>query len=238
MKAIKTMMLALTGVLLSVASFAQSADEVISKHIAAIGGADNWKKVNSIRQEASLSVQGMDIPIVITFVQNKGFKQEFTVMGMTGYSIVTPEGGWNFNPMQGQSKPEPVTADELKYGKDQLDIQGEFIDYKAKGHTAELLPNEDVDGTSCFKIKLTRKSGTESVFFFDPKTYYIIRVLSKVIANGQEVETTVNMSNFQKLPEGIVMAYTMENGQIPAPITITKVVVNGPVDESVFKVQQ
>ena len=238
MKALRLLSTFVAAMAISVSTFAQTADDIINKHIEAIGGAANWKKINSVRQEAAISVQGMEIPVVLTFVHNKAFKQEFTVMGMTGYSLITADGGWNFNPMQGQSKPEPVTADELKYGKDQLDLQGEFLDYKAKGHSLELLPNEEVDGTSCYKVKITRKSGTESVYFFDPKTYYTIRATSKVVANGQEVESTVNMSNFQKLPEGIVMPFTMENSQIPAPITITKVVINGPVDEAAFKVQQ
>jgi len=157
-------------------------------------------------------------------------------MGMTGYSIITSEGGWNFNPMQGQTKPEPITQDELKYGKDNLDLQGDFVDYKAKGHTIQLMDKEDVDGVECLKLKLTRKSGNESIFFFDPKTYYIVRTSSKMSANGQEVESVVNMSNYQKLPEGIVIPHTIESSAIPAPITLTKVIINGKVDEAVFKV--
>ena len=236
MKLIKHLSFAVTGLLLSAMSFAQTADEIVAKHITAIGGVDNWKKVNSMRQEATLSVQGMDIPLVITAVHNMATKQEYTVMGMTGYSIITSEGGWNFNPMQGQTKPQPITQDELKYGKDQLDLQGDFVDYKAKGHTIQLMDKEDIEGVECFKIKLSRKSGNESIFFFDPKTYYIVRTSSKMSANGQEVESVVNMSNYQKLPEGIVIAYTIESTAVPAPITVTKVIVNGKIDEAVFKV--
>ena len=189
-----------------------------------------------MRQEATLSVQGMDIPVVITALHNKATKQEYTVMGMTGYSIITSEGGWNFNPMQGQTKPEPITQDELKYGRDNLDLQGDFVDYKAKGHAIQLMDKEDIEGVECLKVKLTRKSGNESIFFFDPKTYYIVRTSSKMSANGQEVESVVNMSNYQKLPEGIVIAYTIESTAVPAPITVTKVIVNGKIDEAVFKV--
>ena len=236
MKLIKYLSFAVAGLFLSAMSFAQTADEIVAKHISAIGGTENWKKVNNMRQEATLSVQGMDIPLIITAVHNKASKQEFTVMGMTGYSIITAEGGWNFNPMQGQTKPEPITQDELKYGKDQLDLQGEFVDYKAKGHTIQLMDKEDVEGVECLKIKLTRKSGNEAVFFFDPKTYYIVRSSSKISANGQEVESVVNMSNYQKLPEGIVVPHTIENSAIPAPINVTKVIINGKVEEAVFKV--
>jgi hypothetical protein len=46
------------------------------------------------------------------------------------------------------------------------------------------------------------------------------------------------MSNFQKLPEGIVMPFTMETSAVPAPINATKVVINGPIDEATFKVGQ
>ena len=236
MKLIKHLSFAVVGLLLSAMSFAQTAEEIVAKHITAIGGADNWKKINNMRQEATLSVQGMDIPVVITAVHNKATKQEYTVMGMTGYSIITSEGGWNFNPMQGQTKPEPITQDELKYGKDNLDLQGDFVDYKAKGHSIQLMDKEDIEGVECLKIKLTRKSGNESIFFFDPKTYYIVRTSSKMSANGQEVESVVNMSNYQKLPEGIVIAYTIESTAVPAPITVTKVIVNGKIDEAVFKV--
>ena len=236
MKLIKHLSFAVVGLLLSAMSFAQTAEEIVAKHITAIGGADNWKKINNMRQEATLSVQGMDIPVVITALHNKATKQEYTVMGMTGYSLITSEGGWNFNPMQGQTKPEPITQDELKYGKDNLDLQGDFVDYKAKGHTIQLMDKEDIEGVECLKIKLTRKSGNESIFFFDPKTYYILRTSSKMSANGQEVESVVNMSNYQKLPEGIVIAYTIENTAVPAPITVTKVIVNGKIDEAVFKV--
>lgn len=238
MKSIKLLTLAIAGLFITSFSFAQTADEVINKHIEAIGGKENWKKITSMRSEATLSTQGIDIPVVISQVHNKAVKQEFTVMGMSGYSIISVDGGWNFNPMQGQSKPEPMTQDELNIGKEQLDIQGEMLDYKEKGHSVELLANEDIDGVSCFKVRLTRKSGRESVYIFDPKSFYIIRTISKMTANGQEIESTVNLSNYQKLPAGIFIPFTMENSALPAPITMTKVEVNIKIEDTVFKVQQ
>ena len=238
MKTIKFLSLSILAIFATAISYAQTADELINKHIEAIGGIENWKKVNSMRSEATLSTQGIDIPVVITQVHNVGMKQEFTVMGMSGYSIIGVDGGWNFNPMQGQQKPEPITQDELNIGKEQLDLQGEFLDYKEKGHNVELLGNEDVDGTSCYKLKLTRKSGREATYLLDPKSFYIIRAVSKLTANGQEIESTINLSNYQKLPAGIVVPFTMENTMLPAPINMKKIEVNVAVDQSIFKVQQ
>ncbi len=238
MKSMKMLTLAFVAVLFSAGSFAQTAEEIIAKHVEAIGGEANWKKVNTLRQEATLSVQGMDINVVISCIHNKGVRQEFNVMGMSNYSIITPTAGWNFMPIQGQTKPEPMTEEQLKYGVDQVDLQGDVVDYKTKGHSVIKLDNEEVEGVSCFKIKMTRKNGNEMVYFIDPKSFYCVRTASKLVANGQEMETISNLSNYQKLPEGIVLPFTLESSTVPAPINISKVVVNGPVDEALFKVQQ
>ncbi|MBL7750612.1 MAG: hypothetical protein JNN29_04475, partial [Chitinophagaceae bacterium] len=57
---------------LSSLTFAQTADEVINKHVEAIGGADAWRKVTSLRQEGSMTVQGTDVQLVLTVVKDKG----------------------------------------------------------------------------------------------------------------------------------------------------------------------
>ena len=238
MKVSKRLSISLLGMLISALSFGQSADEIINKHLEAIGGKENWKKVNSIRQEASLSIQGMEIPVIITTLNNKATKQEYTAMGMSAYTIITSEGGWSFNPMQGQTEPEAINEEQLKYGKYQLDAQGELIDYKEKGHAVEKIENEDVDGISCFRLKINRKEGTSSIFCVDPTSYYIVRNSSTISAGGQVVELITNLSNYQKLPEGIIVPFTMENSQIPAPLNISKVEVNGKIDEAIFKVSK
>ena len=238
MRSVKFLLPALAAMVLSASASAQTADEVINKHIEAVGGLENIKKVNTVKMEATLTTQGMDIPITIYQMHNKGMKQEINVMNMTGFVVVTNEGAWQFMPFMGQSAPEPMTAEEADAQKDGLDIQGELVDYKSKGHSVELLGKEDVDGTECYKLKLVRKSGRESTYLIDTKTYYPLRVKSKVKVNGQETEVVQGFSNYQKQPSGIVLPMTMENSGLPAPINITKVEVNPTFDASVFEVKK
>ena len=237
MKLFKILLVAIVGLFFSSYAISQTADDIVNKNLDAIGGKENWRKIQSMRSEATLSTQGIDIPVVITQVHNKAVKQEYSVMGMSGYSIISVDGGWNFNQMQGQSKPEPMSEEELNIGKEQLDIQGELLDYNAKGHTVQLLTSEDVDGTLCLKLKLIRKSGRESFFLIDPKTFYVVRTITNIVVNGQEIESTVSLSNYQKLSEGILVPFTMENNQLPAPINFSKIEVNPKIDDAVFKVQ-
>ena len=211
---------------------AQTADEIIQKHIAAIGGADNWKKVNTVKMIASTNANGTEIPITLTVQQGKGMKVEFTFSGMTGWSIITDKAGWSYSPFSGQTKPEAMSEESLKQSQDQLDIQGALIDYKAKGTTVTFLGKDDVEGTDCYKIKVTYKTGKEETMYFDASNYYHIRSVSKVKADGKEVEVTQNMGNFQKLPEGIVWAMSMDGGG--GPMTIKSVEINKPLPDGFF----
>jgi len=213
---------------------AQTADSIINKHIEAIGGKDAWMKVNSLRMEGVMKVQGAEINVKITVLNNKGMRQDITFGGMSGYQILTPTGGWNFMPFQGQKQPDPITDDELKESQSELDAQGTLLNYKEKGHNVEYLGTEDVDGVDAYKIKETLKGGKVETVYIDPKNYYIIRVVSKVKANGQEMDQTQNMSNYQKQPNGIVIPMSMTTG-FGGDLTITKVEINVPIEESIFK---
>ncbi len=214
-------------------TYAQTADEIVAKHVEAMGGLDAWKKVNSMVSTGTLKVQGAEITVNQTVLNGKGSRQDIIAMGMNGYQIVTPAAGWNFMPFQGQKAPEPITADDLKEAQDELDIQGSLVDYKAKGHTIEYLGTDDVDGVEALKLKETLKSGKVETIFLDPKTYFIIREISKRKANGKEVDVTTNLSNYQKLPEGIMVPWSI--GLPFGEMTITKVEINKPVDENIFK---
>lgn len=214
-------------------TYAQTADEIVNKHIEAIGGLDAWKKVNSIVTTGTIKIQGAEIGINQTVLNGKGSRQDILAMGMNGYQIVTPAEGWNFMPFRGQKVPEPITADDLKEAQDDLDVQGSLVDYKAKGHTLEYLGTDDIDGVDALKLKETLKSGKVVTIFIDPKTYYIIRTISKQKANGKEVDVTTNLSNYQKLPEGIMVPWSI--GLPFGEMIISKVEVNKPVDENIFK---
>jgi outer membrane lipoprotein-sorting protein len=233
MKSVRIAWVALIIALLPFASVkAQTADDIIQKHLEAIGGADNWKKINSIVMNATSTAQGMEIPITITRVHNKGMKVEFSVSGMTGYVMVTDKEGWNFMPFAGQQKPEPMSPEMVKEMQDGFDVQGSLIDYKAKGSTVTYLGKDDVEGTECFKLKLVTKSGKEETMFFDASNYYHIRSVEKIKANGKEEEQVSNYGNFQKQPEGVVIPMSIDEGN--GPMTVKSVAINKNIPDNIF----
>lgn len=219
---------------LNISTTAQTVDEIISKHLEAIGGKEKLMELKSIVMEGSFSFQGMDIPVTIYQSHNVGSRVEINVMGMSGYIINTPTEGWTFMPFQGMASPEAMAADLVKEGADQLDLQGPLLNYAEKGHKVEYLGKEDFEGTECFKLKAVLKGGSEISMFIDPSNYYIIKQVIKSKAAGQESDQVQTFSNFQKTPEGIVFAFD-QTGFGPGEISFKKIEINKPVDEAKYK---
>ena len=215
-----------------IAAKAQTADDIIQKHIAAIGGLDNWKKVKTCKMVGSVNAQGTELPVTMTCVQNKAMRMEFSINGMNNYVILTSKGGWSYMPIQGQTKPEAMTADDVKQSQEQLDLQGPIVDYKQKGNKVTYLGKDEVEGTECYKLKIVYPSGVEETMFIDASNYYHIKSVQKTTSNGKEAEQVILYSNFQKLPEGIVFPMTVDQGM--GAMTVKTVEINKPVDDNLF----
>jgi len=228
----KTTLTLIAFCLISRFTFAQNLDEIVSKHIAAIGGKENWNKLNSMRTESEMKANGADIKFVGVSLRDKATRSDIYVMGMNGFSIVTKKGGWSFYPWGGQSKSEAMTEDDLKLSVEELDMQEDFLTYKEKGKSIDYYGLEDVDGTECFKIKMIDKNLKESTYFIDPDTYMTIKITTKTKTNGQENESSTFFSNYVKLPEGIVYPLSTFSGWSES--RITKIEINVPVDEKIF----
>jgi hypothetical protein len=65
MKVLKLALAICASVPITISAKAQTADEIVDKYITAIGGADNWKKVNSVTSEGNLTVQGADVAVTM-----------------------------------------------------------------------------------------------------------------------------------------------------------------------------
>ena len=218
--------------MLSVAfTYAQTAEEIVQKHIDAIGGAEALKKVNTVVMLGSMNVMGRDIELSMTQAHNKGSRTDINVAGMNNYELVTPTYGYRFFPVQGQTKPEPMTADELKESTDDLDIQGNLLDFASKGHSVEYLGTEDLEGTEVHKVRLTRKTSGAQTYYIDPASYYIVRVVTKRKMNGQEMDLSTDMSDYKDV-NGLKMPHSIS--QPFGTLVIKSIKVNEPVDESIF----
>ncbi len=231
----KTLRIFLTFLFIGFLSFessSQTLDEIINKYADAIGGRDNWNRIKSIKVESVLKTQGTEVQINTTQVNCKAMRQDISAMGMKGYSIVTDTSGWSFMPFQGQTKPEPITADMLREQRDELCIPDRLLTYKDSKYTAEYLGTDDVEGVSCHKIKIIKSEDSEKTYYLDPESFLLVKQVNKVKINGQVFENQIIMSNYKKIDAGILLPFTNTVGG--NEITISKVTVNEDIDPSLF----
>ena len=211
-------------------SFAQNnTDDVISKVIDAQGGKEKLLAIKTIQMKGNIEFSGQKIPFSVYGIDKKSSRTEFMFSGLTGYTIVTNDSGFNFNPFQGMSSPENMTAEDVKLAQNDLDQQGILLNYKDKGYTVEQLENEDVDGVDAIQLKIVITPNKTQYYFIDPSNYYVIRIKTVSLSNGQQSRNSSDYYNFKKTKEGVLIPFTFDN------ITFDTVELNVPLDDKLFK---
>lgn len=221
----------------SALSFAQTADEIVTKHITALGGADKVAGVKTAQYEQTMSVQGMDITGKTSVVVGKSARSDMSIMGQTITQVVDGDKGWAINPMQGGTAAQDLPEDVVKMQKNTTEPTGMQLAYaKLNKLPYELVGKEKMDGKDVFNIKVTRPEGSYN-YYVDATNYQLVGTKSDITVQGQKVNGSATFSDY-KNTDGLVLPYTLTltGGGIPGTVTakVTKLVINGPIDPSVF----
>jgi outer membrane lipoprotein-sorting protein len=221
---------------LNVAS-AQSVDEIISKHVVAMGGADRFSKVKSVRIAADMQVMGKQVPVVTTIVQDKAFRSETTVEGMTIVQAVNGTAGWIINPMAGSEKATALPEETVKAMAAETDLTGLF-DYKKKGYVLTLDGEDDLGGEKVYKIGMTTKNGIKRVNYISKDTFYILKITVQTKVGDQEIQSVNTQSDFREV-DGIFYPFTSEvsTSAMPGAAMVLKIKmleINPKIDEQIF----
>jgi outer membrane lipoprotein-sorting protein len=247
----KVFLYAVACAALSVSGFAQSApaaasseklltaDEVIAKNVEAEGGMDKLKSVNTLRMSGKMTVgPGMEAPIVLVKKRPDEVRMDFTIQGMTGTQAYDGKNGWALMPFQGKKDAEPLGEDDLKEMQNEADFDGPYIDYKAKGNTVEMLGKDKVEGSDVYKLKVTRKNGDSDITYIDADSFLPIKEETKRMVRGTEREMESVLGDYKE-ENGIMMPHSIQQGPKGSAqkqtITIEKVEMNVPLDDSQFK---
>src|SRR5437868_102189 len=165
MKQLKISLLSIITLISAYSLHAQTVDEIVDKHIAAIGGKDVLDKINTLYMESSVTVMGNSAPATTTILNGKGYKTEMEMNGSKMVSCFTDKGGWMINPMMGATTPQPMSDDQYKIGKQQLDIGGVLYNYKDKGNKVELAGQEKIGEVNAYKLKVTTPDSTNITYY-------------------------------------------------------------------------
>jgi outer membrane lipoprotein-sorting protein len=143
---------------------------------------------------------------------------------------------WILNPLV-NSAPQQITGPQAEVAKQDADFDSILLDYKAKGHTIELLGTEPIDGKPTYHLKITKKNGLVQDYYLDAATGLERRTSSTIEQGANKVVVTTDLSDYRKV-DGLTMPFKMEqsvNGTPIAQVTISSWEVNVPIDDALFK---
>ncbi len=221
---------------------AETLEEILAKNLEVRGGEDAILAVQSTRSSGTMRMGGsaagaLEVPFTAEFKRPDKVRIEFTMQGMTAVQAYDGKVGWALMPFLGRTEPEEMAEDRLKDIKDQADFDGILVNYEEKGHTVEFLGTEEVDGTSAYKLKVTKANGDVVDLYLDAEYYIEFKAETTREVQGSEVEVSTVFGDYKEV-DGLLFAHSMEMsfGSDPAGqvITIEKIELNVEIDDDRF----
>lgn len=211
-------------------------DEIIQKNTQAMGGAAKLKSTKSVKMTGVSTVGGMEAPTVMVMKRPDKVRVDLTVQDQTVTQATDAASSWMINPFMGGADAQPMPEEQAADFRNNGELEGPLVDYKAKGNTVELVAKESVDGKEAYKLKLTRKGGKPDTIYLDASTFLQVKQVSRRNIMGQDTDIETILSDYKEVG-GIQYAHSIEqiaSGNPVFAMKITKIEVDVPVEDSIF----
>jgi Outer membrane lipoprotein-sorting protein len=230
------------------AASAQTADEIIEKHLAALGGRAALAKLTS-RQMTGTIVLSTPVGELTGAVETQAarpnksrsvIKVDLAAIGgapMTVDQRFDGNTGFVIDTLQGN---RDITGSQLELMKANM-FPSPLMNYKETGMTVELKGREKVGDRDAYALVITPPASAQSRtpvrFFIDAETYLQSRIVVKVDIPqvGGEVEQTTDFSDYRDV-DGFQVPFRIRASSAVQTYTIafTKVENNPKIDDAVF----
>jgi len=216
---------------------AQTVDEVISKNIQAHGGIEKLKAVSSLRTTSKFSQGSFRAEFRQENKRAGKVREEFIIQGLAQVQAYDGKTGWQISPFSGRKDPELLSQDDLKSLVVDADIDGPLADYKQKGHKAELVGHDSMEGTDCFKVKLSMKNGDVRYYYLDADSFLELKVEIQTTIRGALQESELYYGDYEQV-NGIYYPFAIEQAQkgsaSRAQFSVEKIEQNIPLEDAHF----
>ena len=217
---------------------AQTADQIVANYIKTIGGMEKIQAVKSMRQTGKFSGGGgFEAMIVNESKRPNLVRQEFLLQGLTAVNAYDGKTGWKINPFSGKKDAESLGEEEMKQIIEDSDFDGPLVNYAAKGIRVELVGKEEYEGSDVYKLKVTLANGTVKYYFMDTDYFVPIKIETKQINRGTEVEFETVLGDYKEVG-GVYYPFSVESGVKGSPnkasVTLEKIEINVAMDDKNF----
>ena len=216
---------------------AQTADDIISKYIARVGGIEKIQAARSVRRSGTfIGGGGFEALVVQENRRPNLVREEFSLQGMTAINAYDGTIGWKIDPFGGKKDAEALSEEEMHGILLDADFDDPLVGYKEKGNKAELVGTEQIEGTDVYKVRLTLRNGDVRHYYMDTDSYVPIRMEEKRLIRGAEQEYETTLGDYKPV-NGWFMPFSIESGpkgQDKSTVRYDKIEVNVKLDDMRF----
>jgi hypothetical protein len=218
-----------------------SAAQIVERNVAARGGLDAWRAVNTLTLSGQLEAGGKKnplLPFVMQMKRPRKSRLEISFQDQTAVQVYDGEHGWKVRPFLGRDEVESFTPAEAREAANWAELDGPLVDYAAKGTQVALDGTESVEGHPCYRLKLTLKGGAVRHVWIDAATFLERKIDGDPHRlDGRMRDVAIFYRDFKsenglKMPR--VLETVIEGGRQPHKMTIERVAVNQPLADSQF----
>ena len=232
----KKLLLSVLFLLAAIAVNAQSLEDIVNNYTVA-NKLDKISDFKTIKITAKLSMMGMDMPMEMWMKNPNKIKSVTNFNGQEIVQVFDGEKGYMINPMAGSNVPVEMTPEQLKDVVRSNLFQNSMADYLKNGKLT-LEGEDNVNGKPVFKLKVDLDGVNSSTMFIDKSTYLLLKNIANVNQGGMAVTVESFPSDYTET-SGILlpMKTTTSASGMEIVTTFTKVEVDVPIEDSVFKIK-
>jgi outer membrane lipoprotein-sorting protein len=233
----RTRGLAATALFAAALAAGQTADELIAKNIAARGGYEKLKAVQTMRLIGTMKAGDQSLPAALELKRPNKSRWEFLVEGQTGIQAFDGKEGWTWMPFEGQTGPQPMGDEERVEAEQQADIDGPLVDSREKGEKVELVGHDAKYRPDDWKLKITLKDGDVRYVYLDPKTFLQSATVTRRKIDGVDLEVRSEVGDYRKVGDLVLphsFTASSPGGGPSQSIQFDRIDVNVPIDDSRF----
>jgi len=221
---------------------ALGAADIVVKNVAARGGRDAWRKVETMVWTGHLESARMPAPsLPFELEQKRPNMTRFEIHAANQRTLRIFDGarGWKSSPGPGgPSDLAPYTPEETRFAREESAIDAPLIDLDSKGSQVALAGVEKLDGRKVYHLSVQLAAGGRMEVWVDAETFLDVQVARLTVGpQGAPRLVPTRYRDFAKV-EGLVMPMTIQIGDgslgTPDLMRIEQVAVNVPLSDRRF----
>lgn len=223
--------------LLPLSADAQTMEDIVAKNVQARGGLEKLRAIKTARMTAKISEGDLRAAFVQENKRDNMVRKEFILQGMVRVQAYDGHTAWRINPFGGRRDADLISQEESKPLIVDADLEGPLVDYRQKGHKAELVGHDSVEGTDCYKIKLTLKDGDVRYYYLDADSFLEIKIETQMTVRGAVQYRDIMLGDYDQV-DGVYFPFFIQTGEHGSEertlLTIDKIELNVPLEDSRF----